>query len=94
MIATDHAVQNSTDPVDTLRVMRDRRPVEPVDDLRLDREGSPIRRTDDELDDDRDKEEEKDAKNQKLDCKQKQKTPRVPNARYFNSKYNLLKNTS
>ena len=33
LIATVHDVQNSTDPVDTSGVMRDRRPVKPVDDL-------------------------------------------------------------
>ena len=94
LIATDHAVQNSTDPVDTSGVMRDRRPVEPVDDLGSDREGSPIRRTDDESDGDGDKEGEEDAEDQRLDRRQKQKTPRVPNARYFNFKYNLLKYTN
>ena len=74
--------------------MRDRRPVEPVNHLGSDREGSSIRHIDDKSDADRDKEREKDAEDQRLDCRQKQKTPRAPNARYFNSKYNLLKNTN
>lgn len=84
MIATDHAVQNSTDPVDTLRVMRDKHFVELVDDLGSDREGSAIRCTDDKSDNDGDKEGEEDAEDQRLDCGQNQKTPRAPNAKYFN----------
>lgn len=89
LIATDHAVQNSTDPVDTSGVMRDRHSMDPVNDLDSDGEGSPIRRTDDESDGDGDKEEKDDAKDQRSDHRQNHRTPRIPNARYYNSLHNL-----
>lgn len=94
MIAIDHVVQNRIDLVDILGVMRDKRLVEPVNNFGLDKKGFPICYIDDNSDDNRDMEGEEDAEDKKLDCKQNQKTLCIPNARYFNPKYNLLKNTN
>lgn len=74
--------------------MRDRRLVEPVNDLGLDKESFPICHTDNKSNSNGDKEKKKDIEDQKLDCRQKQKTLCAPNARYFNFKYNLLKYTN
>lgn len=91
MIAIDHTIQNSIDPVDISGVMRNRCLVEPVNDWESDKEGSSIRRIDDELDNDRDKKREENIEDQRFNYRQKQKTPCVSNAKYFNLKYNLLK---
>ncbi len=88
LIATDHAVQNSTDPVDISGVMRDWRPVDPVNNVDSDRESSLVCCTDDESDGDGNREREDDSEDprpERPDHRQNQRTPRAaPNTRYYN----------
>lgn len=91
LIATDRDIQNNTAPADTLPVMRERRLVEPIDYVRLDREGATTCYTDDKSDDNRNTEGENNTEDQNFDLRQKKKTLHAPNAKYFNSDYNLLK---
>ncbi len=85
LIAKGNAVQNSTDPIDIVRFMKDRTLVEPVNDLGLDKKSSPILYTNNESDFDGNKEKQKDNEYQRLDNRQKQKILHAPNARYFDS---------
>ena len=85
LIAKGNPVQNSTDPVDIARFIKERSLVEPVNDLGLNKEGSPILYTNNESDVDGNKERQKDTKDQRLDNRQKQKILHTPNARYFDS---------
>lgn len=89
MIATDYAVQNSTNPVNTLDVMKNRRLVDFIDDIDFNTKKSPVSHTDNNSNDDGNRKIDnnlEDSRLEKADLdRQNQRTPRVaPNPWYYN----------
>lgn len=62
LIATNHAIQNSTNLIDTLEIMKDRHLVDLVNNMNFDIKNSLVRRIDDKLDDNRNRESEDNSK--------------------------------
>lgn len=88
LIATNHAMQNSTNLIDTLEVMKDRHLVNLVNNMNSDVKNSLVCHKDDKLDSDRNREGEdnsKDPRSKRPDHRQNQRIPRTaPNTRYYN----------